>query len=430
VKPNRHAGSRWVATVTPTVAILLVCLTAVAAAQATGDRARWRPRVSTGIDAYLHNYYLAVDDTTEAVAEFNVAAELEGRSRRVTSHQWRVRGEVSTGTELTRQFFDGSYQLRPDAGDPLLRADLTWYGRQYREDSEYARSSDNHEGRGELRWYPWFGARTVLDLRLTGRYIDYRTPSTLEQDYRQGDVAAFLRSPGLVGGSWRIGLRAGQRAYPDSSAIDRDTVALEGDLDLAGDDHTLWVFHRSERRTAADEAVRPSAWSHWTDARAALPAGEGHVVINLNNEVWQYDQETGAYFDSWRSDLEFGYRWGDLLGTQWHTLLTVDRLDAGDLPETYTQVGLRGSLESYAYPFTGILALEYGQRWYRPADDTEDVVISYTDFSYLEIWAMATWSLSEHWSLDLIANYQPENHTEQDDDLALGFGSLRLVWRP
>ena len=60
------------------------------------------------------------------------------------------------------QLFDGSYRLRPGAGDPLARADLTWFGRQYREGSEYARSSDNHEGRGELRFYPWYGG-AVLD---------------------------------------------------------------------------------------------------------------------------------------------------------------------------------------------------------------------------------------------------------------------------
>jgi len=114
-------------------------------------------------------------------------------------------------------------------------------------------------------------------------------------------------------------------------------------------------------------------------------------------------------------------------------LLTVDHLDAGDSPETYTQVGLRGSLESYAFPFTGIIALEYGQRWYSDplVDlDADDIVLAYTNFSYFEVWIMATWAMSEHLSFDLIVNYQPENHTEQDDDIALGFGTARLVWRP
>ena len=62
--------------------------------------------------------------------------------------------------------------------------------------------------------------------------------------------------------------------------------------------------------------------------------------------------------------------------------------------------------------------------------ELDDVVFTYSDFSYLEVWIMATWTMSAHFSFDLIANYQPENHTEQDDDIALGFGTARLVWRP
>ncbi len=412
-------------------AFLLLAMATSAQAQFGDDRARWRPKISAGVDAYLHNYYLAIADTTEAIAEFNVAAEIDGQSRRTTSHQWRLRGEFSSGTELTRQLFDGSYRWRPDAGVPRIRADLIWYGRQYRPDSEYSRSSDNNEGRGEVRAYPWYG-KAVLDLRLSSRYLDFRTPSTLEQSYHEESAAAFLRSPGVLGSSWRAGLRGTQRAYPDSAAIDRDILAFEGDLDFYGERRNLWVYHRSDRRLAADETVRPSAWSHWTDVRLLLPAGAGQVVTNLNNEVWRYDEETGAYFDSWRTDVEFGYQWGDMLGALWRTLLTGDHLDAGDLPETYTQFGLQGSLESYAYPFTGIIAIEYGHRWYEngAASDTDEYALTYTDFSYLEIWAMATWSMTEHFALDLIVNYQPENHTEQDDDLALGFGTLRLVWRP
>ena len=77
-------------------------------------------------------------------------------------------------------------------------------GRQYREDSEYSRSSDNMEGRGEVRAYPWHGA-AVLDLRLSSRFIDYRTPSTLEQSYHEESAAAFVRSASVLGNAWRLG---------------------------------------------------------------------------------------------------------------------------------------------------------------------------------------------------------------------------------
>lgn len=399
---------------------------------------KWRPLLSVGYDTYVHTYSLASTDTTETIAEASLAAEIEGRSPREATHAWRLRGEASAGTELFRESVDGGWKWQP-SGETRIRGDLTWIGRQYRSDSEYSLSSNHQEGRGELRAYPWAGRRHSLDLRLLGRYLDYQTPSTLERDYREGGGGTFLSSRGLSSGSWRVGLRGLRRAYPDSAAIDRDVVSLEGDLDRTGEALEMWLYHRSDRRLAANEVARPSAWSHWTDLRFAVPAGTGYAVATLSSEVWRYDTPNSAYFDSWRHDVEFGYRWGDPLATQWHALLTVDRLDAGDSPETYNQVGVRTSVELYGGPFSGVAALEHGHRWYQEPDamtspstvsDSPETAVTYSDFSYFEIWLMATWTISRHLSFDVMASYQPEEHTEQNDDIGLGYGSVRLVWRP
>ena len=104
-------------------------------------------------------------------------------------------------------------------------------------------------------------------------------------------------------------------------------------------------------------------------------------------------------------------------------------------------MGLKGGLESFGGVLSGTVAVEYGRRWYdQPASsasenwrdilEAEDYLTGYTDFSYFEIWVMATWSLGDRLELDVMAAYQPENHTEHDDDFALGTGNLRLVWRP
>jgi hypothetical protein len=172
------------------------------------------------------------------------------------------------------------------------------------------------------------------------------------------------------------------------------------------------------------------------------------MVARLGSEIWRYDRESTVWFDSWRSDVELGYRWGDLLHSQQHLLLRLQNLAAGDSPEAFTQVGLRGSLEGYNQALNGILALELGHRWYRNQTATADLDdlngrddvnwpgssdgldLRYSDFTYLEVWIMATCRLSAHFSLELNASYQPERHTERDDDTVLGYGNLRLVWRP
>lgn len=437
MKPQRFSVLRTLAAVALTAALVLPGLAA--------GGPTTRLRLAAGHDTYVHTYHLATADTTEAIAEYNVSAEFEARSAYRVDHQWHLRTTVAVGSQLHRELLDLGYRWRPKAGDTRLRADLSWAARQYHQDSDYALSSDNQETRGELRLYPWRNQKTALDLRLRGRRLDHRRPSVLEQDQHELSAAAFVTSRDALASAWRFGLRGTDRAYPDSAAIDRTSLAIEGDLDRSGPQGDLWLYHRSERRRIADQQARPSAWLHWSELRLAVPAGDGHVVTNLGSEIWSYDRETTVWFDNWRTDLELGYRWGDLLSSQRQALIRVQNLAAGESPEAYTQVGLRGSLEAYNHALSGILSLELGHRWYRnqfaqssfdDLDDLDtlivldDLALAYTDFTYLEIWIMATWQMSDHLGLELNASYQPERHTEQDDDIVLGYGSLRLVWRP
>lgn len=420
--------------------VLVVVLTTAAAA------ATWQPRLAAGYDSYVHSYHLAEDDTTETVSEYALSAELSGRSDRRAVHRWSLRAGVSGGSELIRELLDATYRWQPDGRQERLRLDIDWAGRQYRDDSEYSLTSDNHEGLAKLRWWPWQNDHVRLDVRGRGRYVTYTTPSTLEQSYREHGGGLYLESNGYHATSWSAGAHVRQRAYPDSAAIDRDQWAVEGDLQHHGGDRSLWLFHRSERREIADETARPSAWSHWSEARLTEPAGPGQVVANLTSEVWRYDEPDLTWYDSWRLDLQAGYGWGELLGTRWQALITLESLAADESTDSYRQLGLRGSVESYAGPVSGVLALEYGRRWYEEVDaeetasnatggsatdlELEELDLSESDFSYIEIWLMATWELRPDLALELVANYQPEQHTEQDDDSALGYASARLVWRP
>jgi len=401
------------------------------------DRARWTPVVTTGFDSYLHAYSLATTDTTELVAEYQVTAGLEGRSARRTQHRWRVRGDVSYGSELMREQLEAEYRLQSDTGTGLLRLDGHLWGRQFQQDTEYTLSSDNVEGRVTARVYPLRWERRRLDLRGWTGFLTYDTPSTLEVNYRDQGVAAFLDSQLNDGGNWRAGVRAARRAYPDSAAIDRDVLSLEINFDQFGlKGQGLRLYHKSDRRLIADETARPSAWAHWTEAEALIGAGSGLVFLDLQGEIWQYDQEFSAYFDSWRIKGVTGYQWGDIMTATWRLGLANERLDAGDSPETYTQMGLRGAVESYGGDVSGSIMLEYGHRMYTSSTlDGEDSLGDasfdlYSDFNYWEIWVMANWYLSDKVSLDLMVSYEPESHTENADDIALGYGSLRLVWRP
>ena len=425
----------------------LLLLPAVCLAQAEidffrdNDRTVWSWDLTSGVDTYLHTYALALDDTSETLAEFLVQAGFQGRSARQSRHRWRLRAEASTGTELWRQRLEGDYRYLDKSRLTRFRLLGHFWGRQYKQTTEYVLSSDNLEGRLEARVYPLVGRTATLDLRAWGGLIDYKTPSTLEVDYQDAGGGVFVRSQTLGSHMWGGGVRRSRRAYPDSSEIDRDTWSIEADYDYQNlDGQGIRLFHKSDRRLIADETVRPSAWTHWTDFNSLVSAGAGQVYLDVQSEIWKYDQETDVYLDSWLTETALGYRWGDVLSAIWKAGPVLERLDAGDSPETYTQLGARVGVESYGSAVTGSVTLEYGRRAYDQGkvaldDGSGDIADFqtfdlYTDFNYWKIWLLGSWRISRKFSLDFLANYEPENHTEKTDDSAIGFASLHLIWRP
>jgi hypothetical protein len=405
------------------------------------ERSVWSWDIATGIDSYLHTYALALDDTSEALAEFMVQAGFQGRSARKSHHRWRLRAEASTGTELWRERIEGDYSYLDGNRFTRFRVMGNFWGRQYKQSTEYILSSDNFEGRLEGRVYPLVGRTAALDVRGWGGFIDYKTPSTLEVDYRDTGLGVFLRSQSLGNHMWGGGFRRAKRAYPDSSAIDRDTWSAEIDYDyqdLAGQGARL--FHKSERRLIADETARPSAWTHWTDFHGLVGADAGFIFLEAQSEVWDYDQESAVYFDSWRMETALGYRWGDILAAVWKVAPVLEWMETDDSPEDYLQLGLRLGVESYGSAVGGSATLEYGRRDYANSevlvddgtgDPTGSTTIDlYSDFNYWKIWVVGSWRISTKFSLDFLANYEPENHTEDTDDTTIGFASLHLIWRP
>ena len=405
------------------------------------DRAVWSWDLTTGVDSYLHTYALALEDTSEALAEFMVQAGFQGRSARKARNRWRLRAEASTGTELWRERVEGDYSHLDSNRYTRFRLLGHFWGRQYKRSTDFVLSSDNFEGRLEARLYPLVGKIAALDVRAWGGFINYRTPSTLEVDYDDAGVGVFVRSQSLGSHMWGGGVRRARRAYPDSSEIDRTNWSVEGDYNYHDlDGQGVRVYHKSDRRLSADESVRPSAWTNWTDVQGQVQTGPGHVYFKVQSEIWDYDQETNVYFNSWRIESTLGYRGGDILAAVWKAGPVLEVMEAGDSPEAYTQLGIRGGVESYASAVSGSVTLEYGRRTYSQGevvfdDDTADLLGTstldlYTDFNYWKIWLLGSWRISRKFSLDFLANYEPENHVENTDDSAIGFASLHLIWRP
>jgi hypothetical protein len=406
-----------------------------------GEVPAWSVSLAAGYDTYIQTYPLATEDTTETVSEMTAVIGLEGRSASGAVHRWLVRPELSVGTELIRGRLDFDYRWRPDGRSTLLRLEGSGGSRHYRGSTDYFLASDAIEGRASARCYLGPTGRWAGELRLFGRGLRYSKPSTLEINYRQAGGMARLRTGPQANHRFSLGGRWFRQEYPDSSAIDRSVAALEADFENAGGGRDLLRFyHRSERRLIRDQTARPSAWSHWSDWEGRLPAGKLTLGLELHSEVWQYDQESSAYFNSWRLRGAFSVRGGGLLSPGWQVGLVAERLDAGDSPETFTQHGVLVGFEQIRPSWSGSVNLTYGRREYTLADSEEslpadaifpaDSLTYYSDFNFWELWLMIVWSVGNSFSWEILANYQPESHTEKMDDTAVAFASVRLVWRP
>lgn len=406
--------------------------------------ATWRWRLATGFDALVHTYPLATTDTTETVTEYLAEAGLHGRSSRDGNRRWDLRAEASFGSELVRERLEGSWRRLDAQRRTRLRLSGSLWGRQYRSGAGEIHSSDNLESRADLRAVPWASEGQALEGRLWTRRQDYADPSELEISYRESGAGLTTRTLGWGSPVWELGVLGARRVYPDSSRIDRTTAGWQGRYEWRGQDEAeLRVAGRSDRRWIEDETARPSAWIHGAELETAVPAGSGRLLLEMRTEGWLYDEEVGAYFDSWRTTGFAGWERGDLLGTRWRVGVAGERLAAGDVPETYSQFGLRGGIDAWESAFSASLTLELGQRLYdQPASAdgsggldsaltvSDDGFYSYTDFTYWEVWLTASWRIDPHFTLDVMANYEPESHEISGEDTALGYATVRLVWRP
>ena len=403
----------------------------------TAGEFAWRTTLSSGYDTYIQTYALALEDTTETISEFEMTLSAEGRTEGRARHEWRVRPQISVGSERNRGRMEWGYAHRPDARRATLRLDGelqgTWYNRQ----SDYYLTSDSLEGRLKGRWTVSPDGRLAGELRAWGSTLRYDTPSELEVDRNDGNVAAYLKAGRDARRNWRLGLRAGKRAYPDTTDIGRESLGAEFEYD-----HNAYLgptgrlYHRTERRKIENTAVRPSSWSHWTQAEAALPLSESglRLAAELGHESWRYDDTWGAYTDQTRWETHLRLEGGGVFGPAWQLGAAGESLSSDTEGESYRQLGARGGLDHYGAALSASLTLEIGQRDY---DETEPEVgpgeveelSLYSDFTYVELWLMVGAELTADLRLDVMASYLPESHTNDTDDQKMGFGTARVVYR-
>ena len=392
----------------------------------------WSGALSTGYDTYVQTYALALEDTTESLSEYEVNVSAVGEARATATGTWRLAPSLALGSERIRSELESDWSWNPDDGAARVVAGVELRDVRYRGTTDWNLSSDWREADVDLRWRRELDA-VATDLAFVGTTLRYADPSELEVDRDDLRATFALKSSRAAASRWKLGVRAGRRAHPDTAAIDRTMWGTDAEYEITSTHGpSLRLQHRGERREVRDETVRPSSWSHWGSAAGSVPLSQAlEACAELDGEVWTYDLSAGAYQNQHRWSGAAGVRAAALDGPSWQLGLAWERLQSDDADESYTQQGVRAGLDAYGSGLTASLTLEVGRRDYG-ADQGDDSAVEdpiFTDFTYVELWLDVSWRLHGQVSLDVMGSWLPETHRQNEDDQSLGFGSVRLSYR-
>jgi hypothetical protein len=392
------------------------------------------PRVGFDFEHFGESYRLTEDqDTLATIDDYGTLVGLTVKTPWSAS-RFRLDADVHVGrqTRRARLDFDGRLQRGANAFDLQHQGVI----RTYLEGGDYAIAGDSLDESVRLGWERRIGERTRFRLRETLDLSWYDEPD----DY---NLNMLLHRPGTelaVGfgemNEARIGYRLGRRSVPDSTSLDywRHTVDLDVSL-LLGWATALDVSTQLDRRVYDAASVRESSWEERSDLTFEFGSADRMTFrVVHENEVVRFDEP---------DDLDFDRSWART-GFQVEAHRTSDQdfsimpvyafLTSATSPEEeYTETGLEVGMDWRIGSNTWISVTdEVGRRDYEQDATTADLDAAlssagtFSDYLYNRLTALVAVEFAARVSLNLFANWQPEDHraNEHDTDTKIVSGGV------
>ena len=430
----------------------LFLLTTLAASEVPAE-VRWQPRATFefGVDSFAQIYRLTefaseslLSDESTLRTETDVFTELRGAAE----FGLRV-GDRDRGADLRTRFSAGTDTWRGDATfdvdlrDEVQRLDLQldFEGRRFRDDTDYALSSDVGEGRLRAHWRWAAHQGWEVGLRTRGRVTRYEDPGEFEIDNERYDLTLTSQLRGGLG-QWldlEIGLgrrsvddfastsEEGQEVGPALFAYDRWFGLAEWSHDTAGP-WRLALVHWIERRVYDDEEQRSSLLNLVVEPEVRLRVDEDWELRWRSAMEWlDYDESRDAYYDLalGRTGVAVARRWSTW---EWSVEPRLSWLSApAPNEDEYVQPSLVVSFDGFGGDRLFLsVSEELGHRDYRePLGGGLDL---YSDYWFLRSTVLASYRISASTSVELFLSDEPESHRDEEDDarLTLVTATLRV----
>lgn len=392
------------------------------------------PTFSLGFDSFSEKYSIEDADTLDLSNELRSSVGLTyrrgwgsevnpGREASV----FQIKDVLTVSDAAIRNRWDVDLELAVRSGDRLsLSNELS--SRRIDPGGDLNLSSDYIQDVARFYYRDRLSEILVFTLRDRFEVIDFDEEDAYETDYRRNEASAELAiEPGLDG-SVEFAYTRGDRAVPDSSAIDYREHALRVTWWQGfGWSTRVEAQGEIERRRYRDEVTRPGYF---------LITGDGHLAVALTQrlevrlheelEVTSYDALSQVYFDRFlqRAGLEAA-------------VSVTAALELG-LEPRYTFLRAEEESEEDYDEWSAVLAgdwirldrlwltssVEIGRRDYRVAETQGSI---FSDYTFVRTDLFSTFELSRLITWNVYMSREPERHAIEDDDTTTTLFSTELT---
>ncbi|MBN2183933.1 MAG: hypothetical protein JW746_01245 [Candidatus Krumholzibacteriota bacterium] len=381
-----------------------------------------RGKLIVGYDSYIDRFTILEDDTTEAIDElyFSIVNMLDLKNRQSRfelSNTFRMGNQAINENLLTGLTFGSKNSL-------LFELQNNLRFKYFRDGSDYEFGNDYLQSNFQLKIGRYLFDRLKLVSKSRIEFIDFRKRTSFDYDYRYFDTWIELEKGSYFDQFSRIGISAGYRDVPDTTALSFNRFQADLEMHFVSDENRKTEFAISADRRDYLENTRSSSWIIYSYfANSVTLSDRISYELRLESELYTYDDPSTTFFNT--------HFLRGAVGTSWpageSVTFSVEPRFAGmlcrDFPEErYQEVSIIFGIETSGNEKYWIsFSYEPGRRNYLL--EKNDI---YSDFYLNRLSFMGNIYLKGNMALNLFITHDPEFHSRRDDDFSLTMISATL----
>lgn len=391
------------------------------------------PRVGVDFEHFGERYRITADqDTVATINDYGTLVGLTLRTPWASTDRFRLDTDVHLGRETRRFRLDVDGRI--ERGANAFELEQEGAVRVFVEGGAYSISSNYLQEYVRLGWERRISESVRLRFRETVDLTRYENPDEYNLNMLLHRPGADLRLSFGDLSEARLGYRFGRRSVPDSTSLDYRRHTIDADLSLLlGWTTALDVATQLDRRAFDPVSVRESSWEFRGDVNFEFGSGD-RITYRLihENEFLRFDDPDELDFDSNRLRTGFQLEVHRTLSLDLSVMPLYAFLSSATAPEEeYSEVGLEFGVDWRVGMGTWISVTdEVGRRDYEidataetavsdvaALDSLDDLVdTAFSDYLYNRLTVLVTADIAPGASVNVFANWQPEDHAIKRHD--------------